>query len=103
MSQFARATSRYPKTVRTNSLLHQRSDVCPRYSHDLFDIHAHLAQPRRPQHTMADMNSKSGTMSAAVIHEPGGPETFKIEKRPIPKAVREALKLCRKPIPTDTL
>lgn len=38
------------------------------------------------------MSGRSGldnsNMLAAVVHEPGGPEVLKVEKRPIPKPVR---------------
>lgn len=38
---------------------------------------------------MASRGTNDGTMVAAVIYEAGGPEVFKVVKRPVPKPVRD--------------
>ena len=62
---------------------------CPRYSQNPFYSLANLSYSAKAESKMASRGTNDGTMMAAVIYEAGGPEVFKVVKRPVPKPVRD--------------
>ena len=75
------------RSLSLRRLPHDNFDYCPRYSQNHFYSSDSLSRSTRSASIMAGRRSNDGTMNVAVIYEAGGPEVFKLEKRPIPKPV----------------